>query len=450
MAVSSAGVETVLVVDDAAPTLEVLERNLRGAGFEVFTATGVAEAIDCLERFPVDLVVTDIQMPAVSGIDLVRHVRENLPETAVIVITGYASIDGAVKAVKLGAEEYLAKPFTDEELLAAVERVQVTMRSRRSGRSSLIGLSGARYKILGDSTQVADLVQCIERAARSSATVLITGESGTGKELVARAIHYSSGRASAPFVPVNTAGIPEALLESSLFGHVKGAFSGADESRAGFFQTSDGGTLFLDEVASMSGPMQAKLLRVLQEREVTMVGDTRSHAVDVRILSATNLDLWSLVKAGDFREDLYFRLNVLPISVPPLRDRAEDIPLLVRHFVQRFAEESRRQPPLFSASALRVLQSYSWPGNVRELQNVVHRLVVMTEHDPIDVPDLPKLMRFQAPRKVKVRRTLQEVEREHIERVLAMTGGNKVQAALILGIDRKTLRQRLRSWEGTP
>jgi DNA-binding NtrC family response regulator len=288
-------------------------------------------------------------------------------------------------------------------------------------------------------------LQAIPKAAASDATVLITGESGTGKELVARAIHYNSPRASAPFIPVNCGGIPDGLVESELFGHVRGAFTGAVDSRAGFFQAADGGTIFLDEISDVGPAMQVKLLRVLQDREVVMVGSTRSRKVDVRIVAATNKDLLGLVRKGAFREDLYFRLNVVTIELPPLRERGDDILLLIRHSAERFARAAGRPAPRFSETALQVLRNYHWPGNVRELENVVQRLLVMTEGDVIEVPDLPSLMRFSALRGEGVRRTLAEVEAEHIRNVLASAGGNKTRAAEILGIDRKTLRQKLRA-----
>jgi DNA-binding NtrC family response regulator len=291
---------------------------------------------------------------------------------------------------------------------------------------------------------MAKVFQAIAKSASTLATVLIYGESGTGKELVARAIHYSSARSAAPFVAVNCGGIPEGLLESELFGHVKGAFTGATESRAGFFQTADGGTIFLDEVSDTSLPMQAKLLRVLQEKEVCMVGARRTQKVDVRVLAATNKDLFNLVSKGTFREDLYFRLNVINISVPPLRERGDDILLLARHFAARFAKELEKPVPRFSENALRVLARYDWPGNVRELENVIQRLVVMTDGDLIEIPDLPPLMRFSASAINGLNRSLAEVEKDHIRNVLAKVGGNKTRAAEILGIDRKTLREKLK------
>ena len=439
--------ERILIVDDSGATLEVLQRNLTAAGYRVFTAPGVAEAVAILEGTTLDLVITDFKMPKVSGLDLVRHVRENFKDTEVMMITGYPSIEGAVNAIKTGAEEFLAKPFTDEELLSAVQRALDKLKLRRSGRMTLGHAVPSHKGFVGDSRVMQDIFVAIGKAASTFATVLITGESGTGKELVSRAIHYGSGRSSAPFVPVNCGGIPEALLESELFGHVKGAFTGADESRAGFFHAADGGTIFLDEVSDMSLAMQVKLLRVLQDKEVCMVGSNRSRKVDVRILAATNRDLHGLVKKGLFREDLFYRLNVITIFIPPLRERDDDILLLAHHFVTKFAAESGRSPRRFSDKALESLRSYNWPGNIRELENVVQRLVVMTDGDAIEVPDLPILMRFSALRKTGFTRTLAEVEAEYISNVLASVDGNKTRAAELLGINRKTLREKLRRIE---
>ncbi len=436
--------ERILIVDDAPDTLEVLQRNLSSRAYQVFTAPGVAEAIQVLEQNPVDLVITDLKMPRASGLDLVRHVRENLKDTEVMLITGYASIEGAVQAVKSGAEEYLSKPFTDDELLSAVQRVLNKLHLRRAGQKALPALPTGRHGFLGESEAMAKVWQAVAKAASTVATVLISGESGTGKELVARAIHYSSPRSAAPFVAVNCGGIPEGLLESELFGHVKGSFTGATESRAGFFQTADGGTIFLDEISDTSLAMQAKLLRVLQEKEVCMVGARRPQKVDVRVLAATNKDLFALVKKGTFREDLYFRLNVINISLPPLRERGDDILLLARHFAARFAKEAGKPALQFSENALGVLKRYDWPGNVRELENVIQRLVVMTDGEVIEIPDLPPLMRFSAPRVNGLNRTLEEVEADYIRNVLAGVGGNKTRAAEILGIDRKTLREKLK------
>jgi two-component system response regulator HydG len=441
---NSSGKEHILVVDDSPDTLEVLQRNLESKVYRVFTAPGAVEAIKILESTAMDLVITDLKMPNVDGLSLVRHIQENFKDTEVMMITGYPSIEGAVEAVKTGAEEYLAKPFTDEELFTAVKRVLDKLYERRTvlkqTRKPLVN----RHGLIGESKAMRKVLNAIEKAAASSATVLITGESGTGKELVARAIHYNSPRASAPFVPINCGGIPETLLESELFGYVKGSFTGATETRAGFFQTAEGGTIFLDEISETSLSMQVKLLRVLQDKEVIMVGERRPQKVDVRIIAATNKDLQSLLNKGSFREDLYYRLNVITIDVPPLREREEDILLLVNHFAVKYAKESGKTTPRFSENALQVLKSYYWPGNARELENIIQRLVIMSEGDIVDVADLPSLMRFSALSGIGPQRTLAAVEAEYILSVLASVDKNKTKAAEILGIDRKTLREKLK------
>jgi len=442
---SSKKKERILIVDDAVATLEVLQRILTAAGYQVFTSPSVAGALEILENTALELVITDLKMPKVSGLDLVRHVRENFIDTEVVMITGYPSIEGAVNAIKTGAEDFLAKPFTDEELLTAVLRALDKLNARRSGHMTAGHVVPVHKGFIGNSKVMQEIFIAISKAASTSATVLITGESGTGKELTARAIHYGSTRSSAPFVPVNCGSIPETLLENELFGHVKGAFTGATESRAGFFHAADGGTIFLDEVSDMSLAMQVKLLRVLQDKEVCMVGSNRVRKVDVRILAATNKSLHELVKKESFREDLFYRLNVITIFMPPLRERGNDILILARHFAANFAAELGKPVPRFSDKALQSLRSYDWPGNVRELENVIQRLVVMTDGDLIDVPDLPCLMRFSALRKTGFTRTLAEIEAEYIGNVLESVDGNKTHAADILGIDRKTLRQKLKN-----
>ncbi len=439
---SSESKKRILVVDDSANTLEVLQRMLEAQGYKVFTAPGVSEAIDVLGQTRFDLVITDLKMPGLSGLELVRHIRENFKDTQVMMITGYPSVEGAVEALKTGAEEFLSKPFTDAELLSAVERAL--------DKAGLQGLAEAATKtvpahkgLVGNSEAMRSVSMSIAKASATSATVLITGESGTGKELVARAIHYGSARSSAPFVAVNCGAIPEGLLESELFGHVKGAFTGATDSRAGFFHTADGGTVFLDEISEMSLSMQVKLLRVLQDKQVAMVGSDRPRKVDVRILAATNKNLLELVRKGVFREDLFYRLDVIKIVVPALRERADDVALLAHHFAAAFASEMGRPLLRFSDKALQSLRNYNWPGNVRELENVVQRLVVMSDGELVDVPDLPSLMRFSALQKPNLTRTLAQVEADYIRSVLAEVGGNKTRAAEILGISRKTLRTKI-------
>lgn len=437
--------ETILVVDDAPDTVEVLRRNLSSKGYHVVSVSGVVDATRMLESIPIDLVITDLRMPKVSGLDLIKHVRGNYKDTEIMMITGYPSIEGAVEAVKTGAEEYLAKPFTDDELFDAVRRALDKLYARRIGAAKQDQEAKAPNGMVGESEAMQNVFRMIPKAAASSATVLITGESGTGKELVARAIHYNSKRASAPFVPVNCGGIPDGLIESELFGHIKGAFTGATESRPGFFRTADGGTIFLDEISELSQPMQVKLLRILQDKHVYMVGSTQGRAVDVRIIAATNKDLQSLVKKGLFREDLFYRVHVITLNMPPLRERSDDALLLTQHFVQKFSHEVGRTIPTLTNEALRVLRNYSWHGNVRELENLINTLMVMVDDEQIDVPDLPAYMRFTVHRDAGLNRSLAEVEAEHIRNVLASVGWNKTQAAEILRIDRKTLREKMKN-----
>lgn len=436
--------ERILIVDDTPDTLEVLQRNLSSQGYQTFIASHATEAINLLNQTPMDLVITDYKMPGVNGLDLIRHVRENFKETEVMMITGFPTVEGAVEAVKKGAEEYLVKPFSDEELLAAVKRTLDKLRIRKVTKTPIIERGSVPYGLIGDSEAMAKVKEAMIKIAPTSATVLIVGESGTGKELVARGIHYNSPRASAPFVPVNCGAIPHDLLESELFGHVKGAFTGATETRAGFFQTADGGTIYLDEISETSLSMQVKLLRVLQEKEICMVGSSRSRKVDTRILASTNKNLSALIQKGVFREDLFFRINVITIEIPPLRERGDDILLLTHHFTTKFSKELGRPVPRFSDSALQVFRNYHWPGNVRELENVIQRLLVMTDGNLIDVPDLPSQMRFSALKISGMNRMLIEVELDYIQNVLASVKGNKTRAAAILGIDRKTLREKLK------
>ena len=435
--------KVILVVDDAPTAVDILRRNLESKAYRVLAASNVVDAISILETSPIDLVITDYKMPKVSGLDLIRHIRENFCGTEVIMVTGYASVKGAVEAVKMGAEEYLPKPFTDEELFSAVERAMKKQDLRRGAQGRRHQLDPNAYGIIGESKAIRKVFADIGKAAASSATVLVLGESGTGKELVTRAIHYHSRRASSPFVPVNCGAIPEKLLESELFGYVKGAFTGATESRAGFFQTADKGTIFLDEVSETSPAMQVKLLRVLQDKQVCMVGARRPQEIDVRVVASSNKDLQTMVKNGAFREDLYFRLNVINIKVPPLRERRDDIPLLISHFAGKFADELGKPVPSFSDEVLGVFMSYSWPGNIRELENLIQRLVIMVDSKTVEVPDLPSIMRFSAGSDAGPLRSLAEEETAYIRRVLASVKGNKSRAAQILGIDRKTLRDKL-------
>ncbi|MBN1348576.1 sigma-54-dependent Fis family transcriptional regulator [candidate division KSB1 bacterium] len=442
--IQSTDLQPILIVDDADASREALKKKFADRCYRVFTADSVARACEILETISIDLVVIDLKIPEAGGFDLIKHIRENYKTTMVIMLTGFPSIERAVQAMKNGAEEYLAKPVTDEELFTAVRKALARQHTLQAGRCQPNLSEMAAFGLIGKSREMQQVYHAISKAAATSATLLITGESGTGKELVARAIHYSSSRASAPFMPINCGGIPEALLESELFGYIKGAFTGATETRAGFFLTADGGTIFLDEISETSLAMQVKLLRILQNQEVFMIGCRRPQKVDIRVMAATNKELSSLMKQGAFREDLYFRINVIVIDLPPLRKREDDIFLLINHFARKFAREAGVPVPKFSDHVLHVLKTYHWPGNIRELENVIQRLVVMTDDEFIDVPDLPDVMRFSAPKNSGLDRTLVEVEAEYIENVLAQVNGNKSRAAQVLGIDRKTLREKLK------
>jgi two-component system response regulator HydG len=437
----------VLVVDDSADSAELVRRFLEGAGHRVTSASSVQEAVKALARDAFQLVVTDMRMPRSSGLELVRYVRENFDLTSVVVITGFPTVDNAVTAVQIGADEYLGKPFTEQEMVAAAERALRRRRRRVAERGIGRRDATATYGMMGESSAMQSVHAAVRKVAATNASALILGESGVGKELVARAIHAASSRRHAPLVPVNCGAIPQELFESELFGHVRGAFTGASSDHPGFFQASNHGTLFLDEVSELGPKLQVKLLRVLQDREVYMLGATRPRKVDVRILAASSRDLGEMQKAGTFREDLFYRLSVVTIRVPPLRERGADVLILVRYFLDRFAEDLEREPLKVTDAALEALEAYRWPGNVRELENVMHHLVVMTEGDVIDVPDLPDQMRFSiaeetGPKSGQV--ALHRVEIEHIRAVLDSVDGNKTKAARILGIDRKTLREKLR------
>ncbi|HCM77490.1 MAG TPA: sigma-54-dependent Fis family transcriptional regulator [Cytophagales bacterium] len=437
----SRSVTNVLVVDDSVETVELIKRNLEAASFRVYVAHQVQSAIAILSSVPMDLVITDLKMPDQNGIQLVRHVSENFKHVGILVITGFPSIEGAVNSIKVGAEEYLVKPFTEEELFNAVNRV--LSKASNYKRKKEITTEDSTFGIIGASEPMQDVFKTIAKVKTTNATVLITGESGTGKELVARALHYSTG-VQTPFVPVNCGGIPDTLLESELFGYVKGAFTGANETRAGFFQTADGGTIFLDEIGNTSLSMQAKLLRVLQEKEFYMIGSKKPQKVNVRVVAATNVDLKELVKKGLFREDLYYRLFIITIDLPPLRLRGNDIELLTEYFLSKYARELNKHKMRLSDKAMNALIAYNWPGNVRELQNLIHRLTILVEDEFIDVPDLPETFRYSAYQDKGMDRPLVEVEQEYIMKVLGSHRNNISHTARILGIDRKTLREKIK------
>ena len=445
MSPKNASPYNVLAVDDNVNALEIIKRKLEGAGYKVITCDRVQRAIEILNDNKIDLVITDLKMPKHSGLDLVQHISENFQDIGVIMVTGYPSIEGAVAAIKMGAEEFLAKPYTHGELLSAVQSVLDRLTVQRNALATVE--LDSTHGIVGRCQPMQAVFQLITKAATMTANVLISGESGTGKELVARAIHYTGGRASAPFVPVNCTAIPEGLIESEMFGHEKGAFTGAHAPRAGFFQVADGGTIFLDEIGDASQSMQAKLLRVMQDKEIIRIGSSQSTKVDARILAATNKNLKPLVDKNRFREDLYYRINVIDIHLPPLRERREDVPLLARYFISNYAKEMDRQSISFSDRAMQALTDYAWPGNVRELENIIQKLVVKVDKEIVDIADLPEPMRFTIGHEKGLHRSLALVESEHITHVLASVGGNKTQAARILDIARKTLREKLKKIE---
>lgn len=440
---------TILVVDDAPEMLEILQRMLGALQYQTFQSTNVRDAIDILEESAVDLLITDLRMPGRDGMHLVRYAARHFPAVPTLVITGYPSVSGAVDAIKSGAVEYLVKPFTANELKEAVEKILVLPSESKkpsapADRSAVPGLIG-----VSDSMQdVADLIQ---RISNLRVTVLIQGESGTGKEVVARAIHEHGDRKDAPFLAVNCAAIAENLLESELFGVVKGAFTGAHHDRSGFFEAANGGTIFLDEIGSASPSVQARLLRVIQEKEITRVGSHQAIPIDVRIIAATNTDLQQQVKTGDFRQDLYYRLNVVAIDLPPLRDRGDDVLLLARHFIRHYSREFARPEPALTSAVEELLAGYTWPGNVRELENLIQRALILAEAD-LQPQHFPSYL-TDTPAQEKLPdglASLKEVEYQHIRKVLAATGHNKTRAAEILGINRKTLRQKLKDGGASP
>lgn len=435
---------SVLLVDDSHDMLELLRRNMNNLGLNPFATSNVVDAIEILENTPIDLVITDLNIPEIGGIQLVKYMSQHYTKIPILVITGYPNVEDAVEVMKLGALEYLVKPFTFDELQESINKVlsqTLPVRQEETENEIIESFHG----IIGRSNPMQKLFATIEKTKNNKATVLVSGESGTGKEMVARAIHYNSNFSSAPFVPVNCGAIPEQLLESELFGHVKGAFTGATTNRIGFFQAADGGTLFLDEITNASMAVQAKLLRAIQEKEVTMLGATKSQKINVRIITATNTNINEMILNNTFREDLFYRLNVISINIPPLRERTEDTTLLIDTFNKKFSKENGKPPLKLNAKIKSILTNYTWPGNIRELENFIHRLVIMNDKS-VDIEDIPDYMKMNAPIHLNDNNllSLAEVEKKYIEKVLHTTNNNKTKAAEILGIDRKTLREKLK------
>jgi len=444
----------ILVVDDEESNLKVLERMLQKAGYRVFLAASGPEALDVLRSEQPELVLTDLRMPGMDGLELLRAARTVAPSTEVVLMTAFGTVEIAVEAMREGAYDFVTKPLNRHDvlkslakarekaqLLAENRRLREQLASQQRSGSPLMGMVGA-------SDEIRSVLESVGQVAPSEATVLITGESGTGKELVVRSLHELSGRSAGPLIRVNCAAIPENLFESELFGYEKGAFTGAANRKPGRFEMADGGTIFLDEVAEMSLASQVKLLRVLQEGEFERVGGTKTIAVDIRLVAATNQDLERLVAQGDFREDLFYRLNVIPIRVPALRERSDDIPLLAAHFVRVYSEKNRKSIRGITDEAIEALGGHRWPGNVRELENTLERAVVLCKSDHIGLDDLPSHIQPEGrggPKKLifPMGTPLREIEQTAIRETLRHTGGDKRLAARLLGIATRTIYRRL-------
>jgi DNA-binding NtrC family response regulator len=443
----------ILIVEDESGMAEMLSSFFGEQRYDAVTCSSGEEALVEVGRQAFDLVLLDIHLPEMSGLELLERLRAERPDMPSVVMTAFGSISTAVEAMKLGAEDYISKPFQLDELLIVVKKA-VERRNLQREVEHLRHVVHGRYdfsNIIGRSKPMQDLFEVIKRIAqRRDASVLIIGSTGTGKELVARAVHHNSDRRDGPFIPINCSAIPETLMESELFGHQKGSFTGAHESRPGLIEEAEGGTIFLDEINSISLNMQVKLLRVLQERNVRRVGGRQPTPVDVRFISATNQDLEAMVRNGSFRQDLFYRLNVVPVRLPDLKDRREDIPLLVQHFLQSFASRAGEPVRRFSPEAMRVLMTHGWPGNVRELENAVEYALTMGMTDLLGVEDLPD--KITNPDRDIVEEaaldgvSLAEMERRYIVRVLKKMGGHQIRTAQVLGIDRRTLYRRLRQY----
>jgi DNA-binding NtrC family response regulator len=452
----------LLLVDDEDALREVVAERLAEHGFAVQQASSGELALEKLAEFAFDILLTDLRLPGIGGAEVLQAALERYPDLIAIVITGYGTVKDAVGAIKRGAADFISKPFQFDELLHVIDSA-FEQRRLRSENAYLRAQLEQRYRldgIIGRSRAMRDLFHLLETVAQASSTVLITGETGTGKELAARAIHHNSPRRAQRFVAINCSAIPETLLEAELFGHVRGAFTGAVATRQGRIEQAHKGTLFLDEIGTMSPALQAKLLRVLQEREFERVGDSHPIKVDVRLVAATNSDLRKLVAEGAFREDLFYRLNVIPVHLPPLRDRREDIPVLVRHFIERFCGEQAppRTPPSVAQDAMRVLMAYQWPGNVRQLENVAERAIALTPGRPqIELSDLPpEIQQAEAVAApplwfpeagVDLETHISDIELALIRQSLERTGGNKRRAAELLNIKRTTLVEKLKRLE---
>ncbi len=444
--------QNVLIVDDEAVVRNGIGRALQNRGMTTKSVGNGQQAMTLLEEEHFDLVLLDIRMPDMDGITVLKQIQTKYPETDVIMITGYPTIDTAVGCTKLGALDYLVKPFRLDDLEAALEK---SSHKQPIDQTTVISSNGlqidSREKlIIGQSRPMKDIFEKILKVAPTDSTVLITGESGTGKELVARAIHANSDRKEKEFVAVDCSSLVESLLESELFGHIKGSFTGAHQTKHGFFELANEGTFLFDEVANLSLNIQAKLLRVIQEREFMKVGDQKRIKLDIRIISASNKNLEESIRKGHFREDLYYRLSVVPIHLPPLRNRQEDVPLLINHFLDKFCKKMKKPVPEVSPEAMEILKEYTWPGNVRELEHTIERILILEEADVIRSRDLPSFIsqrqgEFQMFSEEPF--SLEELEKRYIRFVLRRTRGKKTKAAEILGINRKTLGLKIKKYD---
>ena len=441
---------SILIVDDDKLVNEFITMTLQRTRHDITTAYSGEEAKALLEQTSFDIVLTDIKMQKVSGMDLLRYVKDRTPETVVIMITAYGTVKNAVDAMKLGAFDYLIKPSSPDEVELAINKAHDII-ALRSENTRLRAEAQERYReLVGDSTKMLEIKQMISEIARSRSTVMIGGESGTGKELIARAIHVQSDRADMPFVKINCAALPEGLIESELFGHEKGAFTGADRQKRGRFEMADGGTILLDEISEIPVNLQGKLLRVLQEREFERVGSVTPIQVDVRVLATSNRNLRREIAQERFREDLFYRLNVIPIEVPPLRDRIDDLPMLVGHFINRYNGESGKDIRGVDDAAMRLFIKYHWPGNVRELENFIERAVVISKNRVLGVNDFPSSLVLgkaeDAGGELRSGMTVHEAEKILILKTLEDQGGNRTRAAEKLGINPRTLRNKLHEY----
>lgn len=440
------GATRALVVDDERPIRLLMEKELPRAGYTVTCVGSGEEALEQLRAREFDVVLLDLKMPGIGGMETLRRIRGSGTTAEIVILTGHPDVESAINAMKLGAYDYLTKPFKLSELEEVLRRAAERKRLRQENTAlrRMVAQREPAPIMVGRSPAISSLLATVERIAPSEANILIQGESGTGKSLVAKAIHAASPRASGPFLVINCSGFQDPLLESELFGHEKGAFTGAVGVKQGLFEVADGGTLLLDEVGEMSPAMQAKLLQVLDTKELRRVGGTRVHRVDVRIVAATNKDLAQEVRTGRFREDLYYRLNVVSLTVPSLRERKEDVSLLIEHFLRQFRVTGQKAK-IVSPEAIPSLVDYPWPGNVRELANTIERLLILSSGDVIGLEDLPPNIRFPSGL-TGGPSSLQEMERLHLIRMLDHTGGKKMQAARLLGIDLKTLNSKIKRY----